>query len=210
MSLADRVRLSPIRSAGTSPALARGNRERQPVLGRRQRARPAIVVRARRVVRVVEVEQDFARAHAQVGALDRVVEIAAAAIGAGAAGRVGKRQPQSAAVAFEPIDGERRRVSHGKAHLAGARAAQDAVGRQRNLERLPGRGLDDPSAATPAYTDQYDLASRAAIRRDRALRMLAEQPVARGAEACRLRRRRASPRARRRTPRPRGAANPRG
>ena len=47
--------------------------------------------------------------NAEVRALDRVVEIAAAAVGLDAARRVGERQPQAAAVAFEPVHRERRR-----------------------------------------------------------------------------------------------------
>src|SRR4030095_8743811 len=59
--------------------LARSDREGEPVLRGRQRTRPAVVVRTRRVVREIEVEHDVFAGDPQIGALDRVVEIAAAA-----------------------------------------------------------------------------------------------------------------------------------
>jgi len=90
-------------NAGLRNPFPRIDRERQPVLRRRQRARPARVVDARRVVRVVEIEDESVRPGAEIGTLDRVVQVAAAAVGAAPVRRVTERQPQPAAVALEPV-----------------------------------------------------------------------------------------------------------
>src|SRR6185369_17560501 len=65
-----------------------GDRDGQPVSRRSERTAPARVVRARRVVGEVEVEHEPAVVGAEVGALDRVQQVAPGAVGRLAAGRV--------------------------------------------------------------------------------------------------------------------------
>ena len=92
--------------------LPRPGRNRHAVLGRREGAAPARVVRARRVVGVVEVQHQAAPPVpvAEVGALDRVEQVAAAAVGLAAGEGVAEGQEQAAAVALEPVDGQARRA----------------------------------------------------------------------------------------------------
>src|SRR5204863_9331665 len=72
-----------------------------------QRARPAGVPGARRVEGEVEVEDETVAAAAEVGALDRVEEIAARAVRLTPARLVAKRQEDAAAVCVEPVELER-------------------------------------------------------------------------------------------------------
>ena len=95
----------PARPCG-SVALAGGNRHLQAVLGRSQRADPPRVVRARRVVGEIEVEDGSARLLAEVRSLHRVEQIPAGAVGLAAARGIGERQEDAPAVALEPEEVE--------------------------------------------------------------------------------------------------------
>ena len=123
--------------------LARPDGDRQPVLRRAERADPARVVRARRVVGEVEVEDEAAVLFAQVGALDRVEQVPAAAVGLAARRGVGEREEDAAAVGVEPEERELLRRSP-RARTAPRRSAGSGRPRRRSPRprgpcRLPAR-----------------------------------------------------------------------
>src|SRR4051812_49003233 len=96
------------------PHLTRAYRRRQPVIARGQRADPAGRVVARWVVGEIEVEHGLAvGGFTVIGALDRVEQVAAAAIGFGSRCRIEERQEDAAAVAADPI--ERQLSTEGRA-----------------------------------------------------------------------------------------------
>src|SRR5205814_3321819 len=82
--------------------LTRLDGHRQPARRRGERAGPPRVVGARGVVGEVEVEDEPAALRAEVGALDRVEQVAAAAVGRSPACRGAERQEEPAAVGLEP------------------------------------------------------------------------------------------------------------
>src|SRR3954454_8812592 len=94
-------------SAGQSFACA--DRQIETVLGRRERAGPAQIEGARRLVREVEVDDEGAggRIAAEVGALRRIDEVAAGRVCLGAVRFVTERDEDAARVAGHPEDGER-------------------------------------------------------------------------------------------------------
>src|SRR5436309_13298174 len=92
--------------------LAGADRDLEPVLRRRQRAAPVVVVRAVRVVRAVEVEQVLAVA-------ERFrLHVAARAVGVLAAGRVAERDEELVAL----MEREQRRIGAVDGELDGPRA----------------------------------------------------------------------------------------
>ena len=96
-------------------ALTRADRQRKPILRRRERARPARVVRAGGVIGEVEVEHEPLALATEVGALDRVEQVPARAVRRVAARLVGERDEESAAVPFEPVDAAYRFTRFGRA-----------------------------------------------------------------------------------------------
>ena len=68
----------------------------------RERADPPVVVPAGRVVQEVQVDDQGLAGGAEVGALGRVEQVAAATVAAAAGRRVPDRQEESAAVLVEP------------------------------------------------------------------------------------------------------------
>ena len=123
-----RPRADPPQLAVAAPGgmpLAAGDLEREPVRGRGQRAHPAWVVAARRVVGEVEVEDEPLVVAAEVRTFDGVEQVAPAAVGRAAARSVGERAEDAAAIRFEPIE----------------------------LERLPGTVEVEPSEAEAAERD---------------------------------------------------------
>src|SRR6185369_6702825 len=123
----------------------------------------------------------------EIGALDRVVEIAAAAIGFAAARCIGEWQPKSAAVTFEPARGEHCRLTlKHDVNATDTRAAQDTVGAKIDFEfgarddRLDVRG-HSPQRVVRKPVDARPRAS--ALGCDRAVGMIAKQLVACRAKA---------------------------
>src|SRR4051794_29469772 len=100
--------LVPLVAGGESFAGTDGQRES--ALEWRERAIPFWVVRARRVVGRVEVEQQLASlpVATRVAALDRVEQIAAGAVGFRSARAVAERHEQAAGVALHPEHRQRR------------------------------------------------------------------------------------------------------
>ena len=98
---------------GLGQPLPRVDRHVDGVLGRRQRAHPARVVPARRVVREVEVDDDALAVRSEVGALRRVEHVAATAVAGAAGGRVPERQEEAAAVLIQPPQRSRRPTGAG-------------------------------------------------------------------------------------------------
>src|SRR3954447_23623136 len=88
---------------------ARADRQIEAILWRRERAGPARIEGARRLVREVEVDDERARRRiaAEVGALRRIDEVAAGRVRLGAVRFVTKRDEDAARVAGHPEDGER-------------------------------------------------------------------------------------------------------
>ena len=116
--------------------LARLDPQREPVRGRRERARPGVVPGARRVEREVEVEDERVRRAAEIGAFHRVEQVAARAVGLAAARRVAEREEDAAAVRVEPVELERVLA---EARPGEAREARDAARAAGDLERAPAR-----------------------------------------------------------------------
>ena len=124
---------------------ARRDPERQPVRGRRERADPAGVVRARGVVGEVEVEHERVLAAAEVGSLDRIEDVPAAAVGLAPAGRVPERKEDAAAVALEPVDLEGQRLSGQLERRRGERPEQERPAAARvDRPRAARRGRSAP------------------------------------------------------------------
>src|SRR5438094_255811 len=134
--------VSPNRSRNRGPAgrhwAAGADLDRETIRRRRQRARPPVVVRARRVVGEVEVEQEPAVLHAEIRALHRVQQVAPGAAGLAAARQVAERQEHPAAVAVEPVELELAELEAGEAEPGEADPRARAA---RDLERLR---LDGP------------------------------------------------------------------
>src|SRR5205807_7044076 len=82
------------------------NGHAEPVLARGERAAPARVVAARRLIREVEVEDQRAVARAEVCALRGVEQIAAGAVCLDAAGEVAEADQDPAGVPGEPVHGK--------------------------------------------------------------------------------------------------------
>ena len=76
----------------------------QPIRRRGQRAHPARLVRAGRVVGEVEVEHELAVVFPEIRTFHRVEHVAAAAVGLAPAGRVAEAEKEAAAVALEPVE----------------------------------------------------------------------------------------------------------
>jgi hypothetical protein len=131
-------------------ALAGADRQVEAVLGRCQRTGPARVVRARRVVGVVEVERDAGWV-AEVGereleparerALDRVGQVAPGAVGLLGRRGIAKREEEVAAVALGPEQGQ---LAPRRRQATEAAVADDAVlaaGVDRELTSVGGPEL---------------------------------------------------------------------
>src|SRR5439155_5529893 len=132
--LPPRTRRSSARSLSPSgQALAGADLDRETIRRRRQRARPAVVVRAGRVVGEVEVEQEPAVLHAEIRALHRVQQVAPGAVGLAAARQVAEGQEHPAAVAVEPVELELAELEAGEAEPGEADPRARAA---RDLERL--------------------------------------------------------------------------
>src|SRR5712692_1780562 len=88
----------------TLEALPGTDRYVQPAVRRGQRTYPAWIEGARRVVRVIEIEHHYGGrgVRTEVGAFDRVQQIATAAVSFVAARGVLERNEQAAGVAFDP------------------------------------------------------------------------------------------------------------
>src|SRR5205814_3423801 len=84
--------------------LARLHGDAQPVRRRSERADPARLVRAGRVVGEVEVEHELAAVFPEIRTFHRVEQVAAAAVGLAPAGRVAEAEKEAAAVALEPVE----------------------------------------------------------------------------------------------------------
>src|SRR5712691_6415869 len=85
-------RAEALRSSFREHTLAGADLRGETVRGRRERARPAVVVRTRGVVREVEVEDEAAVDAAEIGALHGVEEIAPGAVRLAAARSVSERK----------------------------------------------------------------------------------------------------------------------
>jgi len=104
----------------------------QPVRRRSEWARPPVVPGARRVEREVEVEDERVVGAAEIGALHRVEQVAAGAVGLARARLVAERQEDPASVRFEPVQLEARAAKVRECESAKARCASSAA---RDLER---------------------------------------------------------------------------
>src|SRR5215216_4765883 len=136
-SLAGDVRAARgVRERALGRAFAGADLDSEPVGGWRERAAPARVVRARRVVGEVEVEHEPVALCAEVCALDGVEQVSAAAERARAARRVGEREIDAAAVPLEPIQLEREALPiELERDVAEAREAVGAVLAGDDVER---------------------------------------------------------------------------
>src|SRR5829696_689336 len=172
------------RDALSRDALARADADGQPVGRRGQRADPARVVGARGVVREVEVEHEAVAVGAEVGALDRVEQVPAAAERGRATCRVGEREVDSAAVPLQPVQLEREAAAvELERGVAEAREAEDAVLARADVED---HGLDrnhgGEHSCRRVVVEVVDAPKRRALTvRERGLRMAREQLVATGA-----------------------------
>ena len=180
-----RAGAGPRAGARLGGALARAHRDRQPVGRRRQRARPARVVGAGRVVGDVEVEHEPPVVGAQVRALDRVEQVAAGAVGLAPARRIAERDEQAAAVRVEPVEvepellaaeRERRGAEADERHrLARARVELEAL-------RLGGRDGGGDARGRVVGEPRHPAVAGTLLPRERRLGVLPEQLVARRAE----------------------------
>ena len=125
--------------SGTEQLLASVDGRGRPVPLGRERARPARVVGARRVVGEVEVDHQPCAVAAQVRALDGVQQVTAPAVGAPPGGAVAQRQEQPAAVAPQPPHVQLPEVP--QADGADAVQRDDAVVRGGQLQALRGSRL---------------------------------------------------------------------
>ena len=170
--------------ARSGDALARADLDRQPVGRRRERTRPARVVGARRVVREVEVEYEPVALAAEIGALDGVEHVPAAAVAGRAARRIGERDIDAAAVSLEPVELEReaaaieleRGDAEAREPVCAVVAGAD-VERQR-LDREDGR---ERSRRRVVVEEGEPAEGGALVLWERRLRMAREQVVASGA-----------------------------
>src|SRR4051812_28533802 len=130
------LRLNLISVAGEI-AFAGWNGDRQPVLGGRERAMPAAIVGAGWIVGEIEVNHEATVGLPKVGMLDRIKQIAAAAVGSITIGLVAKRQKDTTAVAENPEERERDCLpANLKVNAPEALDTHHAIMFQRNLAYL--------------------------------------------------------------------------
>src|ERR1700761_4182856 len=113
------------------------------VLGGRQRAHPARVVPARRVVHEIEVDDDALAVGSEIGALRGVEQIAATAITGAAGCRVPDRQEEAATVLVQPPQRQPPADRGGDRDPPAQLKAGDAVRAGVDLEPLGLRGRFD-------------------------------------------------------------------
>ena len=165
-------------------ALAGPDRRLEPVLRRGERTRPARVVRARRVVGVVEVEGENRRLvereieTAGVRALDRVGEVATGAVGLVRCGGVAEGQEEIRAVAVHPEQGQ---LAPRRADLADPGVGDDPVLATRVDREVVAFGGGAKLALDPGAVvegEVVEAGERALLLRvQRRRRMVAEQHV---------------------------------
>src|SRR4051812_23777127 len=167
-------------------SLSRPDEYIDPIRRRRERADPLWVVRARRVVGEVEIEDEAFALHPEVRAFPGVEEIPAGSIGLRSTRRVAERDEHAADVALEPVELERRgNPADLETRLREPRESVGALAARLDLVVL-GLPVEDlrEHAERRIVVEEGKAGERLALRLgDRRLGMTAEEVVPDGAPA---------------------------